>query len=521
MRGKNLIGMALFFLLTILLISLSHSAFAVGTCITSTNVSNASLTNTSHISVTANTQLFIDWNATGNNHFVMMVNSQGWFLNGPRWDRNDSYIPYLGTPGTGCPCIYKRAGNISGNYTVFQARNGNNDIWFYQPNGSGMVNVTNLNLTSDGSGAGPSTSPLLISEFPNPGQHTFMKSGGSPTFVAHRFNGSDWLRNDSLANHTDSGLGRFATAYFFNLTGASRHNIVAVDESEFLRVMEWNGTKWNNVTDTGDQFGATVNVINPIQKVFGSSFVAYTSISTVSNTAQNLTNLSQISGNISAGSTTVNPSVVSQGDAFNITGQIGSACGLYEANLIRYNGTAEVNISSVSIGQDATNLSFNFSGLGTNICNRTLIYRIGFKDKTQNYTETSNVSVTSYPVLYNHTATSGTELTPACTSGTNVTITTNKTGTFDFTINMSALILSGNRTCPYGADNIDRIENRNTTRGCDALVFGANMTASQSITIDIFEAVSPLGVSNIPVAVGAAGLATLIIVYAVTRTRRK
>ena len=124
------------------------------------------------------------------------------------------------------------------------------------------------------------------------------------------------------------------------------------------------------------------------------------------------------------------------------------------------------------------------------------------------------------PSLYNSTAGAAALLSLTCSSGTNATITSNKTRNLDFAINMSSVYNGSSRTCPYGADNIGRIENTNVTYGCDVLVYDANFTSSRNITIDISEAISFASVSNIPAALAAAGIATLIVIYTVRRIRR-
>ena len=85
---------------------------------------------------------------------------------------------------------------------------------------------------------------------------------------------------------------------------------------------------------------------------------------------------------------------------------------------------------------------------------------------------------------------------------------------------MSKFTRGSNTTCEYGANNAERVVNENNTDACTVKVFGANISAGQNITVDIDERISFLAVQNIPAAIAAASIATLIVVYLIVRRRR-
>ncbi len=166
------------------------------------------------------------------------------------------------------------------------------------------------------------------------------------------------------------------------------------------------------------------------------------------------------------------------------------------------------------------NKSFHFVWNNSVLCNRVIGFVVEYNTSNGTIYRSPNTTLKHLPYIHNTTSGADTNLQMTCQSSTNVTITVNKTINIGLTVNISGIFLGTNQTCPYGANNVTHLINQNKSSGCTVLIYNASMGLFTNVTIAESAAISGRGIGNIPVAVGAGAIATLTIIYAITRKRR-
>jgi len=96
-------------------------------------------------------------------------------------------------------------------------------------------------------------------------------------------------------------------------------------------------------------------------------------------------------------------------------------------------------------------------------------------------------------------------------------------GVGDWNAVLAMGFIGGKKTmegCYYGGTNLDRIRSINRTWGCEVTINSSGLTTGKHVIITPSKAISPIPPQNIPAAIAITTVALIIVVYAISTTKK-
>ena len=477
------------------------------------------------MTVSSNRFVAMGFNVTGTNATEFMKTMGGatiewYFWNGTAWDfdSNSSSTAGIGSSRASSTQDYTFVYNWTGNnrwWTIFNDPDIIKHTNFTYWNGSQWRANTTISVDVD---VTPDTQHwyTAAANFPTTGRYVLLYGPGSGVDIqAFEWNGSNMTQNSSLLIGLNiSCCDQIILSY--NFSGQNRWNAVLTQNPNADFVMYWNGSQWRNetgITPFTDFSGGNAELITNWE---GTGNATFFSGSLGGNTwlhgrfeYQGADNV--VRSNLSASAFASDNVVV------NLTTY--SRCNATEMSVSVNNTGAFLPIYNQTISPAAAISSRFLNTTALNRCARTIALRVNHTD-TRNTTSATNLTIVLLPAIAYHNASAAQRLDIDCTSSSNLTITANTTTTANVTLNMSGIFIDSNQTCTYGASRAKSVRNENKSSGCSVFVFEVSLTKTLNSTVGEATELSERGIGNIPAAIAAGSIATLIIVYAVTRKRR-
>lgn len=469
--------------------------------------------------------LAMNFNATGSNSTELLLStgnadSKYYFWNGTAWDLDRNATGQVGL----------EQGLLSGSITFSFVYNfTGNEKWmmFYES----PIDATKINATVWNGSAWVSNASFIFSvewsmagqamisaraNMPETGKHSILVSDGGPgAFSAWQWNGSNMTSNNTILVGLNSSSHQ-SIQFAQNFSGRNRLNAIMMGPNVKNAVRYWNGSEWLNETGMIESFSDTFLRAN-LQENFNmtGNVTVFTGDGNYnlwySGRFEYPGDNNFMSMNISSNIVTKTNSVINV-TTFSWCNATSMKFAINETGAF----TTKLNQTITPSTQSVTRF-FNTSDFSA--CSRTLSLMVNVTDIQNNSVfNTTNVLIT--PTLYSSNASAYVSVDLTCNSGTNATITANVSAVLNVTLNMSAIFIGSNATCPYGASRAGSVRTENKSSGCSVFVFEVNLTTTLNSTVGEASEISGRGIGNIPVAVGAAAIATLIVVYTVTRKRR-
>lgn len=475
--------------------------------------------------ISSDRHMTIGFNVTGSNRTEILRTMGGatlelHFWNGTAWDFdiNNTHTAGIGSSRNGGAQTYQFVYNFTGNekwWLIFNDPDIGTHWNFSYWNGSRWLANRSLSIDTAIT-AGTAQWIAAASNFPSVGRYiVFLSAGQSEDFTGWEWNGSNFTSNNSLI----LGLNLSCCSKVIleqNFTGQNRLNAIRVGVAAANFVHFWNGTIWLN--ETG---------IPTFSNSFSGDSIVYNNFDNTGNAtaysgpfANNIWHFGrfeyQSSDNVVRSNLSAS-SFIGDNVVVNLTTY--SRCNATEMSASMNNTGSFLPVFNQTISPAAAISSRFLNTTAFNRCARTIALRVNHTD-TRNISSATNLTIVLLPAISSHNASSSQKLDLDCVSSSNLTITANTSMVVNVTLNMSGIFIGSNQTCPYGASRARSVRNENKSSGCSVFVFEANLTQSLNSTVGEATELSERGIGNIPAAIAASSIVTLLLVYTFIRKRR-
>jgi len=213
------------------------------------------------------------------------------------------------------------------------------------------------------------------------------------------------------------------------------------------------------------------------------------------------------------------------GDTINITFDVTDNCApgvaattINETGRFRNYTTDPYNFTLDWRTITSTTYTIQYSNISA--CSRDIGFQVVVNDTGGNSNITNINFTTAYPLMQNFQLNSTEPWNCTATNSQNFTYTFVPTSWYNFSINLSAVVVGANVTCPYiSTAELTNITTNTSLNACKVHALN-RVNPGNVVTFSLYTALTAGGVSNLPAAVAVATIASIIVAIAVARSRR-
>ena len=471
---------------------------------------------------------FIEFNLTGSGKLeAYSYSGAGGSWSTFQW--NDTGWSTNTTLSTGLPVNPAGAGNrmslsmaynLTGNTTseIAVANVVNSSLRFYFWNGSTWAD-TNKNFINGSIGSNTNAHTTLCTKFRHESGFALIHINDGDVNLGYELIGTNWSRNDSIIPD-QTGLGGIeGLDCVFNLTGHNLVNLYRAGGDGVPTIYFYNNTNWTNITVSAKANDVANAKAHFVRQFFGKSFVTTQGV-TGAGTYLNMTNYSINFSTPVISSILSNITAISFGDSVATNVTFFNTCGLNRVFVQTNNGTGFFNASQRELNNTLKNATIVFNYTGTSKCNQTFSIRYLVLGTGNISAQSAPLTFKSIPELLRVNNSAGVEVNLTCSSGTNATLTFNRSQFVNITLNMSNIIFGSNMTCLYTANKTNKIIATNISGACVVELVGVNVTSFDNVGVFFNSELSPVRPGNLGLAIGVGTISTIIITYLIVRRRR-
>jgi len=445
----------------------------------------------------------------------------GFYWNGTQWVQDSSRV-------AGLPDIGNRADptvgfNVTGdgNWTLIA---GNQDGNFYGFYWNGTQWVQDSSRVAGISSVSSDASPTLGFNVTGDGNWILIVGEYAGIFTGYYWNGTQWVNDTSIVAGLQSKGATSDPTLAFNVTGDGNWILIAGNWAGDFHGYYWNGTQWVNDTSivaglgewraysscslgfnvTGDGNWILIRSSDATLPLGYYGFISYESYS--------------------AGDVYINSTYLGLGEVIEIRANITPLCPVDYADLLtNETGTYLANTGGASrnntdIPTTGGNVTFTWSN--SSIFNKAVGVKVQFTDIEGCKINTSAAIFYAMPYLAYSSNASIINTIYQLVDENNFTLKASAAGQVTLHLNASYICEDGTCECNYEASNAEKIYQYNRTDRCDIVVVTQDLSAGDIVRLQKSIPLRVLPPPNLPAALTAALVGTIIVIYTVSIKRK-